>query len=106
MASFSEMTEAMDRMVLDTLADDLGSYRNPQGKLVADKVQVIIDRNLQRVGPDGAFQGAAVGITWRKAQLATVDRGGQFCVGRRRYVVDELIEDDCHMLTAACTEQR
>ena len=60
--------------------------------------------NLMQNGPDGMMPTEATGITWRKAQLQDVTRGGVFVHAGRRFIVEQKIMDDGHMATAACME--
>lgn len=102
--TFADLTDDMDAMIMSSLNDGLGDYFDSAGTLVAQGIELMIDKNLQRVGPDGVFMSEAVGVTWRKQALPVVIRGGFFVFGPRRYVVEETIQDDGHMLTAACME--
>lgn len=86
-----------------SLNDGSGDYRDANGR-VALGIELIIDRNLQHAGPDGVFLSTAVGITCRNAQVGAVNRGGLFVIGSDRFVVETIIADDGHMLTAACME--
>ncbi|MBX9754648.1 MAG: hypothetical protein K2X80_07835 [Pseudomonadaceae bacterium] len=65
-------------------------------------LELIIDRNLQRAGPDGLYLSDQVGITWAASAMLTANRGGLFEIGVQRFMVEELIVDDGYMLTAAC----
>lgn len=102
--TFSDLTDDMDVMIMSSLNDGLGDYFEPAGTPVAQGIELMIDKNLQRAGPDGVFMSDAVGITWRKQELHGVVRGGFFVFGSIRYVVEDTIQDDGHMLTAACME--
>lgn len=105
MVGFSEMVDDMDALVMDTLADGIGDYLGDETNAPALGITLMIDRNLQQAGADGVFMTSAVGITWRKAQLAASDRGGIFLFKGALYQVEELIADDGYMITAACQVQ-
>jgi hypothetical protein len=94
-----------DRMIRTTVAalnDGCAAYKDPNGIPIAGGVEVLVDYNLQRAGPDGVFITEQVGITWRKAALPTAGRGGVFTHADINYLVEEIIADDGHMITAAC----
>ena len=99
---FDELTEDMDDMIMSSLNDGQATYQGGPGELPVTGIEVFIDRNLQRVGPDGLFRSDAVGITWKKRSLAHAVRGGVFQHCATRYCVEDIIEDDGHMITAAC----
>ncbi|MCY1561184.1 hypothetical protein D9M68_984110 [compost metagenome] len=65
-------------------------------------IQVIIDRNLLQSGAEGVFRSDAVGVTWRREELAKAERGGFFLFGAERFLVEDIIADDGYMITAAC----
>lgn len=101
---FADLTDDMDDMIMSSLNDGEGDYFDSAGIPVAQGIELIIDRNLQHAGPDGVFLSTAVGITCRNAQVGAVNRGGLFVIGSDRFVVETIIADDGHMLTAACME--
>lgn len=103
MAGFGSALAGMDAAIMASLNDGNGDYQDPSGRLALG-IELIIDRNLQHAGPDGVFLSSAVGITCRNAQVGVVNRGGMFVFGSARLVVETIIADDGHMLTAACME--
>lgn len=102
MAGFADLVADMDAMVMASLNDGVADYLGPHGTPPVVGFEVIIDHNLQRVGPEGLFRSDAVGITWKKRDLPAAVRGGVFKYGCKRYCVEDVIEDDGHMITAAC----
>lgn len=103
--AWADMRDRMHSRVVAHLKDGAAQYTAPAGGAVVSGVEVIIDHNLMQNGPEGVFRSDAVGITWRKAQLAAAQRGGVFAFGDAAYVVEETITDDGHMITAACMVQ-
>ncbi len=98
------MRDRMHQRVVAHLKDGCAEYQ-PQGGLPpVPCVEVMVDENLMQNGPDGLIRTQAVGITWRKAQLQDVTRGGVFLHAGRRFIVEEKIMDDGHMASAACME--
>ena len=102
MAGFGKALAAMDAAIMSSLNDGTCDYQGEHSEPPVYGIEVLIDHNLQRVGPDGLFRSDAVGITWKKRDLASVTRGGIFRHGCKRYCVEDVIEDDGHMVTAAC----
>lgn len=94
----------IDAAVMAALNDGAADYANAAGQPVASGVTVIIDRNIERAGPDGMFIAIPLAITWRKADLPEVHRGGVFAIGTATYVVERPVSDDGHFITAACME--
>ena len=99
------MRDRMHERVVARLNDGCADYQGQNGTLVFQGLTVIIDRNLMQTGPDGMFPSDSVGVSWRKSQLATVERGGVFTFSGERLVVEQIIADDGHMVTAACMVQ-
>lgn len=94
----------LDAAVMAALNDGAADYADAAGNPVASGVAVIIDRHIERPGPDGMFIAIPLAITWRKAQLPEVQRGGTFTIGAERYIVERPVSDDGHFITAACME--
>lgn len=102
---WAEMRDRMHERVVARLNDGCADYQGQNGTLVFQGLTVIIDRNLMQTGPDGMFPSDSVGVSWRKSQLATAERGGVFTFSGERLVVEQIIADDGHMVTAACMVQ-
>ncbi len=102
MAGFGDKMARMDAAIMASLNDGTGDYFESAGVPVAQGIPLIIDHNLERVGPDGIFLSGATGITWQKSDLASVTRGGFFQFDGVRYTVEQPIADDGNMATAAC----
>ena len=102
---WAEMRDRMHERVVAHLNDGCAQYQSHDGAPSHSGITVIIDRNLMQSGPEGMFRSDAVGVSWRKCQLATVVRGGIFTYGGERLVVESIIADDGHMVTAACMVQ-
>jgi hypothetical protein len=102
MAGFGKALAAMDAAIMSSLNDGSCDYQGLHGEPLVYGIEVLIDHNLQRVGAEGLFRSDAVGITWKKRDLPAAVRGGIFEYCGRRYRVEDVIEDDGHMITAAC----
>lgn len=94
----------MDRRVLAKLNDGCAQY------LVTGQppktVTVMVERNMVQNSPEGLFRSESTGFTWRKIELDTATRGATFKFAGCRYVVEEVVSDDGHFVTAACMESR
>lgn len=101
---FGALVDNMDAAITASLSDGAADYLDAAGLPAASGVEVLIDREAQHAGPDGLFVVVPISISWRKAQLAAPARGGRFVVGNATYIVEDIIADDGHMLTAACME--
>ena len=104
MPTFGDRVARLDTRVMRLLKDGHAEYQPPGGLPPVLCVEVMVDENLMQNGPEGVIRTEAVGITWRKAQLQDVTRGGLFVHAGRRFIVEEKIMDDGHMATAACME--
>ena len=104
MPIFGDRVARMDARLMRQLKDGCAEYQPPGGLPPVVGVEVMVDENLMQNGPDGMMPTEAVGITWRKAQLQDVSRGGMFLHAGRRFIVEQKIMDDGHMATAACME--
>ncbi|MBB3103795.1 head-tail joining protein [Azomonas macrocytogenes] len=102
---WANMRDRMLDRVVDTFADGSAQYIANQSGPISLPFKVILERNLERTGPDGVFLTDSVGITWRKPDLLTVERGGVLIIGAERFIVEEVISDDGYMMTAACMVQ-
>lgn len=94
----------IDAGVMSALNDGLGSYLDAAGVPRVQNVELIVDHNLQRVGPNGVLVSDALGITWQNTEIKCVERGGIFLFDGKRYLVEEIISDDGDFSTAACME--
>ncbi|MFY1052378.1 head-tail joining protein [Ectopseudomonas khazarica] len=102
--SWAAMRDRMHQRVVAHLKDGCAEYQPSGGLPSVRGVEVMVDENLMQNGPDGMIPTEATGITWRKAQLQDVTRGGVFLHAGRRFIVEQKIMDDGHMATAACME--
>lgn len=106
MPTFGDRVARMDARVMRMLKNGCAEYQPLDGSQPALGVEVMVDENLMRNGPEGMFATNAVGVTWRKCQLRDVERGGVFVHAGRRLVIEEKIMDDGQMATAACMEAK
>lgn len=104
--SFGAALDEADAAIMESLSDGEGDFVHPDGTVIRN-VPLMLDHNLQLNGPEGMFRSDAVAITWRRAAVpCVVGRGGMFVYRARRYLVEDILDDDGHLATAACMEQR
>lgn len=101
---FDALVDDMDAALLASLNDGAADYLDATETLVASGIAVMVDRDVQHAGPDGLFVTVPVSVTWRKAQLAAVERGGRFVVGADTFIVEDILADDGHLITVSCLE--
>lgn len=97
---WNRLIKHMHRFGTNELADVFGSFQTP-GQPPVENLPLMVDRNLEYVGPDGRFVSDVVGITFYTSDLATAARGDLFVIAGERFIVEKLIADDGHMITAA-----
>lgn len=102
--SWASMRDRMNRANMRALNDGPACYQDASG--MHDVPEVMVDFNIARTGPEGVFLTEQTGITYRKAELCAVSRGGIFIFNNRRFLVEEEIADDGLFVTVACMEQR
>ncbi|EQM66111.1 hypothetical protein QYE80_08125 [Pseudomonas tohonis] len=104
--SFADLIDDADELIMASLGDGVGEYRDLPSGVVCCGLMLMLDRNLQQEGPEGLFLSDAVGITWQKSLLPRAERGGIFIHRGVRYIVGQTIADDGHLVTAACRVQK
>ncbi|WP_375738069.1 hypothetical protein [Pseudomonas boanensis] len=78
----------------------LGSYSDAAQPLVSD-LELVILRDVERVGPEGMLLVDQVQISVLADHLAKVRRDGIFTVGIQRWRVSEAVRNDGVIVTAA-----
>ncbi|WP_341304724.1 hypothetical protein [Pseudomonas sp. TMP25] len=100
-ARFARAQARMNRVAASRLADALGSYQQ-DGQPPIDGLALQIDRGVDLTGAGDIFLGCTIAITFSKATLCSVVRGGIFTSGLERFTVEKAIADDGQWITAAC----
>jgi hypothetical protein len=103
-ARFSGLIDRLHRVGSTRLSDAMGKFISSAGPVV-ENIKFLIDRNLQLEGAGDIFSTSAVGISWYRESLQNADRGDVFEIGAERFMVERVILDDGHMVTAACMVQ-
>lgn len=102
--AWADMRDRMHERVVAHLNDGTAEYNANDGTPPVRCLPVIVENNLMQNGPEGLMRSDAIGVTWRKQLLETAERGGVFTHCGRRLIVEQVIADDGHMVTAACME--
>ena len=103
--AWASMRDRMLNLTQSTFSDGLADYVGTGGAPAVTGVSVVIDRNLMQAGAEGMFRSDAVGVSWLKSAFAGAARGGVFTLSGESFIVDEIIADDGHSVTAACMVQ-
>lgn len=102
---FNKVMERLHRVGSQRLADSVGTYTEP-GRLPVCGIPLQTDQNLLINGAEGLMRSNQTAVGWYKTDLPAVAlRRGIFEVNGKRLLIEDIIEDDGHMITAACMEQ-
>lgn len=99
------MRDRMLNLTQSTFTDGSAQYASQDGSQSVSDISVILDRNLMQSGPEGMFRSDAVGVSWLKSALCSAVRGGVFTIDGESLIVEDIIIDDGHTVTAACMVQ-
>ncbi len=99
MAGFADLTDDMDAMLMSSLNDGLADYLNASGAVLAGGLEVILDKEVDRLDTASGMLDRAVVITVRKSLLEPFDRKGAFLLDGKTWHIDGIAEDDGHLIT-------
>ena len=99
MAGFADLTDDMDAEIMASLNDGQADYLNAVGAVLAEGVEVILDKDVERMDVITGMVDRAVAITVRKALLQPLDRKGAFSLDGKTWHIDGIAEDDSHLIT-------
>jgi hypothetical protein len=97
--SFAELTDDMDAMLMSSLNDGLADYLSATGAVLAGDVEVMLDKEVDRIDTASGMLDRAVTITVRKSLLQPFDRKGAFVLDGKTWHIDGIAEDDGHLIT-------
>lgn len=97
--SFADLTDDMDAMLMSSLNDGLADYLNASGAVLAGGIEVIFDKEVDRLDTASGMLDRAVVITVRKSLLEPFDRKGAFLLDGKTWHIDGIAEDDGHLIT-------
>lgn len=99
MAGFGACIAALDAAVMASLGDGLADYLNASGAVLAGGLEVILDKEVDRLDTASGMLDRAVVITVRKSLLEPFDRKGAFLLDGKTWHIDGIAEDDGHLIT-------
>src|SRR3990167_3308746 len=101
MAGFGDLVDDMDAMIMSSLNDGLADYLNASGALLAEGIEVMLDRDIERLDIVSGMVDRAVTITVRRHLLQPLDRNGAFRLDPaqwgadgKTWHIDGIAEDD------------
>lgn len=99
MAGFGAALARMDAAIAASLNDGQADYLSAGGAVLAAGVEVMLDRDVERLDTVNGMLDRAVTITVRKALLQPFDRKGAFRLDGQTWHIDRIATDDGHWLT-------
>lgn len=93
------MRDRMNKTILRTLADGIAEYHSATGAVLASGVEVIMERDVERLDDVSGMLDRSVTITVRKSLLQPFDRKGAFVMDGKTWHIDGIAADDGHMIT-------
>lgn len=106
MAGFGDLMDDMDEMIMSSLNDGTADYLNAAGAVLASGVEVILDKEVDRMDVVSGMVDRAVTITVRRHLLQPLDRKGAFRLDPadwgadgKTWHIDVIAEDDGHLIT-------
>lgn len=104
--SFADLTDDMDAMLMSSLNDGHGDYLNASGAVLAGGLEVILDKDVERMDLASGMVDRAVTITVHRHLLQPFDRKGAFRLDPqawgadgKTWHIDGIAEDDGHLIT-------
>ncbi|MCH2341463.1 hypothetical protein ACGFZ7_16435 [Pseudomonas sp. NPDC047963] len=99
MAGFGNALAKMDAAIAASLNDGHADYLSAGGAVLAEGLEVMLDRDVERLDTVSGMLDRAVTITVRKALLQPFDRKGAFRLDGKTWHIDGIATDDGHWLT-------
>ena len=106
MAGFGACIAALDAAVMAALGDGIADYLNASGAVLAGGIEVILDKDVERVDIVSGMVDRSVTITVRRHLLQPLDRQGAFRLDPaewgadgKTWHIDGIAEDDGHLIT-------
>ena len=97
--SWAAMRDRMNKTIMRTLADGAAEYLSATGAVLARGVEVIMERDVERLDDVSGMLDRSVTITVRKSLLQPFDRKGAFVMDGKTWHIDGIAADDGHMIT-------
>lgn len=93
------MRDRMNKTIMRALADGAAEYLSATGAVLARGVEVIMERDVERLDDVSGMLDRSVTITVRKSLLQPFDRKGAFVMDGKTWHIDGIAADDGHMIT-------
>lgn len=104
--SFADLTDDMDAMLMSSLNDGLADYLNASGAVLAGGLEVILDKDVERIDLASGMVDRAVTITVQRHLLQPLDRKGAFRLDPqawgadgKTWHIDGIPADDGNLIT-------
>lgn len=95
---FGRAMERLHRVGLARLADSVGNYVDRNGTVLAQDLELQVDRNVERFGEGDAVDRVAT-ISVLRSLIQPLDRKGAFIIGTETLHIDGIADDDGHLIT-------
>ena len=106
MAGFADLIDDMDAAIMASLNDGKAEYLNAAGAVMASGLEVMIDKDIERMDLVTGMVDRAGTITVRRHLLQPLDRKGAFRLAPedwgadgKTWHIDGIAEDDGHLIT-------
>lgn len=106
MAGFGNALASMDAAIMASLSDGLADYLNASGAVLAGGLEVILDKDVERMDLASGMIDRAVTITVQRHLLQPLDRKGAFRLDPqtwgadgKTWHIDGIPADDGNLIT-------
>lgn len=95
---FGQAMERLHRVGMARLADSVGNYVDRNGAVLAQGLELQVDRNVERFGEGGAVDRMTT-ISTLRSLIQPLDRKGAFVIGSETWHIEGIADDDGHLIT-------
>lgn len=95
---FGQATERLHRVGQTRLADSIGNYVDRNGAVLAQGLELQVDRNVERFGEGGVVDRMTI-ISVLRSLIQPLDRKGAFVIGSETWHIEGIADDDGHLIT-------
>jgi len=106
MAGFADLIDDMDAAIMASLNDGSADYLSASGAVLAEGLEVILDKDVERMDVVSGMVDRAVTITVRRHLLQPLDRAAAFRLAPedwgadgKTWHIDGIADDDGHLIT-------
>jgi len=104
--SFADLVDDMDKMLMSSLNDGQGDYLSSDGAVLAAGLDIILDKEVERLDEVRGLIDRMATITVRRSLLRPFDRRGAFRLDPatwradgKTWHIDGIAADDGHLIT-------